>query len=144
MLLHMKKSIKPNEITRNWYIVDASKHVLGRMATQIATVLQGKNHAYYSPQWDMGDHVIVINSKEAVFTGTKEDNKLYYNHSGYPGGLKSQTLRVVREKDPNRIVTNAVKGMLPGNNLARDMIKKLHVYEGVEHVHEAQNPKPLI
>ncbi|NCS32650.1 50S ribosomal protein L13 [bacterium] len=138
------KSIKPTEITRKWYIVDAKDHILGRMSTRVAHVLQGKNHAYYSPQWDMGDHVIVINAKKVAVTGGKDEKKNYYRHSGFPGGMKSRTLSEMREKNPVEIITQAVRGMLPKNNLARDMIKKLHVYEGAEHPYAAQTPQELI
>lgn len=139
-----RKNIKPNQIDRRWYLVDASDQVLGRMASRITRVLQGKHQPYYSPQWDMGDYVVVTNARAVKATGRKEEDKIYYHHTGYPGGLKSETLRQMRARRPLDIIELAVKRMLPKNKLAREMIKKLKVYEGPEHPHEAQKPAPLV
>ncbi|MCA9392445.1 50S ribosomal protein L13 [candidate division WWE3 bacterium] len=136
-------SIKPKDITRKWYIVDAKDKVLGRVASKIAPVLEGKNHTYYSPQWDMGDHVIVINAQRVALTGNKETDKKYYRHTGYPGGIKSERVADVRKKDAARLIEMAVRGMLPRNRLAKEMIKKMHIYVGGDHPHEAQQPEVL-
>jgi len=139
----LKKNIKPNQIDRRWYIVDASDHILGRMSSRIATVLQGKHRAYYSPQWDMGDYVVVTNARTVKVTGRKEEKKMYHHHTGYPGGLRSETLRQKRARRPLDVIELAVKRMLPKNKLAREMIKKLKIYEGGEHPHAAQQPVEL-
>lgn len=143
-MMFKKKNIKPEEIKRQWYIVDASDHVLGRLATQIARILLGKHQTYYSPQWDMGDYVIVVNAEKVKVTGKKEKGKTYYRHTGYPGGLKQETLAELRKRRPTEIIRRAVKGMLPKNRLARQIIKKLYVYKGTEHPHEAQKPIMLM
>ncbi len=139
----MKKNIKPTEITRTWYYVDADGKTLGRLATRIAQVLQGKHRPYYSPQWDMGDHVVVVNSSKVVVTGRKENQKIYYHHTGYPGGIRAKTLKTLREEKPNDIIWRAVKGMLPKNRLASEIMSKLHIYEGPEHPHQGQSPEDL-
>jgi len=129
-------SAKPGEIARNWYLVDADGQTLGRLATQIADTLRGKGKPQYTPHVDTGDFVIVVNAE-------KLDQKLVYRHSGYPGGLKSRTLREQLERRPTEVLRKAVKGMLPRNRLARQQINKLKIYAGPEHPHESQAPKPL-
>ena len=136
-------SAKPGEVSRDWYVVDASEHTLGRMATRIANVLRGKHKAEFTPHVDTGDFVVVVNACQVNLTGSKLDNKQYYRHSQYPGGLRATPAREVREKDPERMIRQAVKGMLPKNKLSRQLIKKLKVYGGPEHPHKAQAPNPL-
>jgi large subunit ribosomal protein L13 len=136
-------SAKPGEITREWYLVDAEGKTLGRLATQIADTLRGKQKPQYTPHVDTGDFVIVVNAEKIQVTGNKLDQKRYYRHSGYPGGLRSRTLREQLERRPTEVLRVAVKGMLPKNRLARQQITKLKIYAGPEHPHEAQNPKPL-
>ena len=136
-------SAKPGEITREWYLVDAEGKTLGRLATQIADTLRGKRKPQYTPHVDTGDFVIVVNAEKIHVTGNKLDQKRYYRHSGYPGGLRSRTLREQLERRPTEVLRVAVKGMLPKNRLARQQITKLKIYAGPEHPHEAQNPKPL-
>ncbi|HVB09081.1 MAG TPA: 50S ribosomal protein L13 [Bacillota bacterium] len=133
----------PKDITRKWYVVDAKDQVLGRLATQVATVLRGKHKPIYTPFMDTGDHVIVINASEVRLTGKKLDNKLYRWHTGYPGGLKSMTYRKFIATRPERVIEKAVRGMLPRTPLGRAMIGKLKVYAGSEHPHAAQQPEPL-
>jgi large subunit ribosomal protein L13 len=135
--------VRPGDIERKWYIVDANDLVLGRVATQIATVLRGKHRPQYSPNADCGDHVIVINAEKIRVTGNKESDKIYYRHSGYAGGLKSITLEKQREKFPERIIELAVKGMMPKGPLGRSMLKKLKVYAGEDHPHAAQQPEAM-
>ncbi len=134
---------KPGDIEREWWVVDAEGQTLGRLATQIATILRGKNKPIFAPNTDTGDYVIVINCEKIVTTGNKLDDKIYYRHSKYNGGLSSITLRRQLEKFPDRVIELAVKGMLPKNALGRQMFKKLKVYAGSSHPHAAQNPKPL-
>jgi large subunit ribosomal protein L13 len=136
-------SAKPGEITREWYLVDAEGKTLGRLATQIADTLRGKRKPQYTPHVDTGDFVIVVNAEKIHVTGNKLDQKRYYRHSGYPGGLRSRTLREQLDRRPTEVIRVAVKGMLPKNRLARQQITKLKIYAGPEHPHEAQNPKPL-
>ena len=136
-------SAKPGEITREWYLVDAEGKTLGRLATQIADTLRGKRKPQYTPHVDTGDFVVVVNADKIQVTGNKLDQKRYYRHSGYPGGLRSRTLREQLERRPTEVLRTAVKGMLPKNRLARQQITKLKIYAGPEHPHEAQNPKPL-
>jgi len=136
-------STKPEDIKREWWIVDAEGKTLGRLASEIARILRGKHKPYYAPHLDCGDYVIVINAEKVHVTGRKLDNKIYYRHSGYPGGLKSMTLREMLKRRPTRVIRKAVWGMLPHNRLGRRMIKKLKVYAGAEHPHQAQKPKPL-
>jgi large subunit ribosomal protein L13 len=136
-------SAKPGEIQRDWYVVDAEGKTLGRLATQIANTLRGKNKATYTPHTDTGDFVIVVNAEKIHVTGQKLDQKLYYNHSGYPGGLRTRSLRTQLERRPTEVLRKAVKGMLPRNRLARQQINKLKIYAGPEHPHEAQAPKTL-
>jgi large subunit ribosomal protein L13 len=134
---------KPGEVTREWYLVDAEGQTLGRLATRIADTLRGKNKPQYTPHVDTGDFVIVINAEKIAVTGNKLDQKQYYRHSGYPGGLRSRTLREQLERRPTEVLRSAVKGMLPKNKLAARQITKLKIYAGPEHPHEAQAPKPL-
>jgi large subunit ribosomal protein L13 len=141
--MHKTYMAKPGEVTREWYVVDASGKTLGRLATEIARILRGKHKPQYTPHVDVGDFVIVINAEKIAVTGRKLDQKRYYRHSGYPGGLRSITLRRMLEKHPERVIRLAVKGMLPKNRLGRRMLKKLKVYAGPEHPHQAQQPKPL-
>jgi len=136
-------SAKPGEVSRDWYVVDASEHTLGRLATRIATVLRGKHKPEFTPHVDTGDFVIVVNADKVNLTGSKLDNKMYYRHSQYPGGLKAVPAREVLATDPERAIQQAVKGMLPKNRLSRQLIKKLKVYGGAEHPHKAQAPSPL-
>jgi large subunit ribosomal protein L13 len=136
-------SAKPGEVTREWYLVDAEGKTLGRLATQIADTLRGKRKPQYTPHIDTGDFVIVVNADKIQVTGNKLDQKRYYRHSGYPGGLRSRTLREQLERRPTEVLRVAVKGMLPKNRLARQQITKLKIYAGPEHPHEAQNPRPL-
>jgi large subunit ribosomal protein L13 len=136
-------SAKPGEVTREWYLVDAEGKTLGRLATQIADTLRGKRKPQYTPHVDTGDFVIVVNAEKIAVTGNKLDQKRYYRHSGYPGGLRSRTLREQLDRRPTEVLRVAVKGMLPKNRLARQQITKLKIYAGPEHPHEAQNPKPL-
>ena len=136
-------SAKPGEVTREWYLVDAEGKTLGRLATQIADTLRGKRKPQYTPHVDTGDFVVVINAEKIQVTGNKLDQKRYYRHSGYPGGLRSRTLRDQLERRPTEVLRAAVKGMLPKNRLARLQITKLKIYAGPEHPHEAQNPRPL-
>ncbi len=134
---------KTAEIERRWYIVDAENKVLGRLATRIATVLRGKHKPYFSPHQDTGDFVIVINADKVRLTGAKETDKEYFRHTGYPGGGKFRTVAELRAKHPERIIQHAVKGMLPKGPLGRQQFRKLKVYAGTDHPHEAQQPEPL-
>ncbi len=136
-------SAKPGEVTREWYLVDAEGKTLGRLATQIADTLRGKRKPQFTPHVDTGDFVIVVNAEKIQVTGNKLDQKRYYRHSGYPGGLRSRTLREQLDRRPTEVLRVAVKGMLPKNRLARQQITKLKIYAGPGHPHEAQNPKPL-
>jgi len=132
---------KPQEVSRKWYIIDAQGKPLGRVATQVAMVLRGKNKPTYTPHVDTGDHVIVINCDKVVLTGKKLDQKIYYHHSGYPGGLKKTPYRNLMENKPEFIMYHAVAGMLPKNTLGRQMLKKLRVYAGDQHEQQAQKPE---
>ncbi len=134
---------KKEEVTRDWYLVDVENKVLGRVATQIANVLRGKTKPTYTPSVDTGDFVIVVNAAKIALTGNKLAGKIYYSHSGYPGGIKSVAAGKLIEKKPEEIIRKAVKGMLPKNKLARHMLNKLKVYAGAEHPHKAQQPKVL-
>lgn len=136
-------SQKPSEVTRRWILIDASSAPLGRVSTEIAKYLIGKYKPSYTPHIDGGDYVVVINAKNAVVTGDKETGKIYYRHSGFPGGIKDATLKEVREKFPERIIENAVKGMLPKNKLAAERMKRLKVFAGEEHAHTAQTPEKV-
>ena len=134
---------RKEDVVRSWYVIDATDLPLGRLATKVADVLRGKHKPTYTPNVDCGDYVIVINASKVVLTGNKLDDKMYYNHSGYPGGLRERTAKVMKEKYPVEMVERAVKGMLPKNRLGRDMFRNLYVYEGSEHKHEAQKPEKL-
>ncbi len=136
-------STKPEDIKREWFVIDATGMTLGRLATQIATVLKGKHKPIYSPHMDTGDFVVVVNAHKVRVTGRKMDQKIYYRHSGYPGGLKEISLRDQLDRHPDRVIRFAVRGMLPKNRLGRQMIKKLKVYATPGHPHEAQQPKPM-
>jgi len=133
----------PENRQRDWYIVDAEGQTLGRLATQIADVLRGKRKPEYTPHCDTGDYVVVVNAARIHVTGNKRADKIYYRHTGYPGGLKSRTLNEMLERRPEEVIRKAVKGMLPKNRLARQQINKLKVYAGPEHPHEAQQPKQM-
>ena len=134
---------KPDHIERQWWVVDAQGKTLGRLASEVAKILRGKHKPYYAPNLDCGDFVIVVNADKIHVTGNKLDGKIYYRHSGYPGGLRSLTLREQLKKHPTRAVRLAVWGMLPHNRLGRRMIKKLKIYAADTHPHEAQQPTPL-
>lgn len=134
---------KPADIERRWYLVDAEGQTLGRLATRVATILRGKDKPIFTPFLDTGDHVIIVNAAKIVTTGRKMDNKLYYHHSGYPGGLKTTSLRKMMQVRPERVLEHAVRGMLPHNRLGRAMFKKMKVYAGPVHPHEAQQPVKL-
>ncbi|MBQ9604195.1 MAG: 50S ribosomal protein L13 [Firmicutes bacterium] len=134
---------KTAEIDRKWYVVDATDHTLGRLASEVASVLKGKNKPTYTPHLDTGDYVIIVNAEKIKVTGKKLDQKLYRKHSEYTGGFKEITLRQMLDKKPEDVLLHAVKGMLPKNTLGKDMLKKLFVYTGSEHKHEAQKPEVL-
>ena len=134
---------KPGEISRDWYVVDADGQTLGRLATEIANVLRGKGKPQYTPHVDTGDFIVVVNAEKVHVTGNKLDQKRYYRHSGYPGGLRSRTLREQLDRRPEEVIRKAVRGMLPKNRLARRQITKLKIYAGPEHPHASQTPKPL-
>ena len=133
----------PDKIERKWYVVDAEGQTLGRLAAEVAKVLRGKNKPEFTPHIDTGDNVIVINAEKIKVTGKKLDQKVYYHHSDYVGGMKETTLREMMAKKPEQVIELAVKGMLPKGPLGRTMIKKLHVYAGEEHAHQAQKPEVL-
>ena len=136
-------SVRASEIQQDWYIVDVEGQILGRLASEIASVLKGKRKATYTPHLDVGDHVIVINAEKVVVTGRKRDNKFYFRHSLYPGGDTQTRFRDLQAAKPDEIIRLAVKGMMPKNRLGRAMMKKLKVYAGVEHPHVAQQPRPF-
>ena len=134
---------KPGEIQREWLLVDATDLVLGRMATQLAAILKGKTKPTYTPHVDVGDFVVVVNAEKIRVTGNKAEQKTYYRHSGFPGGLKETSYKEMMAKHPERIIEKAVKGMLPKTSLGREMGKKLKVYAGPDHPHAAQNPRTI-
>ena len=134
---------KPNEVQREWLLIDATDQVLGRVASKAAHLLKGKHKPQYTPHVDTGDFVIIINADKIRVTGKKATDKVYYHHTGYPGGLKSETFQEAMEKHPERVIEHAVKGMLPKNTLGRAMGKKLKVYAGPEHPHAAQQPREI-
>ena len=136
-------SQKPSEISRRWVLFDASELPLGRLSTMIATYLTGKYKPTYTPHMDGGDYVVVINAAKLVVTGDKETGKIYYHHSGFPGGIKDASLKEVREKFPERIIEEAVKGMLPKNKLQAERLKRLRIFAGSEHSHTAQTPEKV-
>lgn len=134
---------KKEEVKRDWYVIDATGKPLGRLATKVAMILKGKHKPIYTPHVDTGDYVIIVNADKVILTGKKMDDKIYYSHTGYPGGIKAQNFRSLMSKSPEKVVYKAVWGMLPHNVLGRKMIKKLKIYKGTEHPHEAQKPQPL-
>lgn len=134
---------KAGEITHDWFVVDANGQNLGRLASKIAHVLLGKHKPNFTPGVDMGDFVVVVNCERVTVTGNKLEDKMYYRHTGYPGGLKETNLRNQLDKHPDRVIKQAVKGMLPKNTHGRNLLKKMKVYAGPNHPHEAQSPKPL-
>lgn len=141
----MKTSIptKEQQQNRKWFLVNAEGKILGNLATEIADILRGKNKATFTPHMDMGDHVVVINAGKIVVTGAKLDQKKYYSHSGHPGALKETDLQTMLERKPLKVLERAVSGMMPKNKLRSVFLKKLHLFEGAEHNHEAQQPEPL-
>lgn len=141
----MRKTYSPKagEVERNWYVVDAAGVTLGRLSSRVARLLMGKHKATYAPHLDVGDFVIVVNADRVVLTGRKEEQKIYYRHSGHPGNLKSETAGELRRRQPTRLVENAVKGMLPKSRLGRRQLRKLKIYAGPEHPHAAQQPTAL-
>ena len=141
----MNKTINPSidSINRQWYLVDAENQTLGRLATEVAAVLRGKNKPYFTPHLDTGDFVVIVNAEKIQVTGRKGTQKLYRRHSGRPGGMKVETFNALQERIPEGIVEKAIKGMLPHNALGRQLFRKLKVYKGSEHPHSAQNPKVL-
>ena len=136
-------TVRAGEIERNWYVVDATDETLGRVASRIAHVLEGKHKPTYSPNLDSGDHVIVLNASKIAVTSNKRESKLYIRHSGYPGGFKEETLGHLLERRPEEVIRRAVKGMLPRNTLGVQQLRKLKVYAGSDHPHQAQRPEPL-
>ena len=136
-------SIRSDEINRKWFIVDAEGQTLGRLASEIAQIIRGKKKPFYTPHMDMGDFVVVVNAEKVKVTGNKEKDKSYFRHSGFPGGVTQISLQKVRQDFPERIITNAVKGMLPHNRLGRQLLTHLKVYSGTEHPHGAQLPKTI-
>lgn len=134
---------KPGSVEREWYVVDAEGQTLGRLASRIATILRGKHKPQFSPAVDVGDFVVVVNAEKIRVTGRKLEQKIYYRHSGYPGGLRETSLADQLQRHPTRVLKAAVRGMLPRNRLGRKMFKKLKVYAGPEHPHQAQRPQPL-
>ena len=134
---------KKGQVAQKWFVIDAADQVVGRLAVAIATILRGKHRPDYTPHVDTGDFVVVVNAEKITVTGKKLDDKMYYRHSGYPGGLRSRPLRDELERRPTEVLRKAVKGMLPRNRLGRAQLLKLKVYAGPEHPHEAQGPKPL-
>ena len=136
-------SAKPETVKRDWYVVDAAGKTLGRLATEIASRLRGKHKAEYTPHVDTGDYIVVINAEQVRVTGAKSSDKMYYHHSGFPGGIKSISFEKLIARAPERVIETAVKGMLPKNPLGRDMYRKLKVYKGANHPHAAQQPQEL-
>ena len=135
--------IKEGDIAREWYVVDAAGQTLGRLASKVAQILKGKHKPLYSPRLDVGDYVVVVNADKIVVTGRKIEQKMYYRHTGYPGGLRETTFREMMVRHPTHAIKHAVKGMLPKNRLGRHMLRKLKVYAGPDHPHQAQNPQAL-
>jgi len=134
---------KPGEVEQNWVLVDADGQVFGRLASKVASILNGKTKPEYTPHVDVGDHVIIINAEKVIFTGKKLEQKFYYRHSGYPGGLKKTSYKELMDKKPEFALYEAVRRMLPKNKLGRKMLKKLRVYRGAEHNHDAQKPQAI-
>ena len=142
-LSYKTRSVKKEEVNRQWFVVDADGEVLGRLCTRIATVLRGKHHPEYTPHVDTGDYVIVVNAGKVRFTGNKENVKIYQNYSGYPGGLKTINLHDQLASHPDRVIRTAVWGMLPHNKMGKHLLKRLKIYGGEEHPHTAQNPQKV-
>jgi len=136
-------SIKAGEIQKDWFVADAENKILGRLASKVAQVLKGKHKPTYTPHMDMGDFVVVVNAEKVRVSGKKEMQKTYFSHSGYPGGTKELDLYTLRRKHPERVIQNAVKGMLPHNSLGRHMMRNLKIYSGPDHPHSAQEPKVM-
>ena len=136
-------SIRAEEITREWYLLDAEEQILGRLASRVAQLLRGKNQPYFTPHMDMGGFVVIINASKVKVTGNKETDKTYFRHSGYPGGITDVNLMKVRQRHPEQIITNAVKGMLPHNRLGRKLLKHLKIYTTEIHPHKAQKPQEI-
>lgn len=136
-------SLRADEINHNWFIIDAENQTLGRLASTVAQIIRGKNKPFFTPHMDMGDYVVVINAEKIKVSGNKEENKTYFRHSGYPGGITQIKLKQVRMDYPERIITNAVKGMLPHNRLGRKLLKHLKVYKGSTHPHSSQEPQSI-
>ncbi len=142
-LSYKTKSLRPQDVQRKWYVVDAEGEIVGRLATKIADVLRGKHKPDFTPHVDGGDHVIVINCEKIRFTGAKLDQKIYDHYTGYPGGRKTRTAKEMLEKRPANVIEKAVRGMIPKNKLGRAIIKKLHIFEGASHTHQGQKPEPF-
>ncbi len=136
-------SIRKSDITRDWFIIDAEGQTLGRIASEVAQIIRGKKKPYFTPHMDMGDFVVIINAEKIKVTGNKEEAKTYFRHSGFPGGVTQISLKKVRQDHPERIITNAVKGMLPHNRLGRKLLSHLKVYKGSDHPHASQLPKTI-
>ena len=136
-------SAKAETVRHDWYVIDATDKVLGRLASEVARRLRGKHKTVYTPHVDTGDHIVIINAEKIRVTGNKEEQKTYHHHTGYPGGIKSEKLKTVREEKPVRLIETAVRGMMPKNRLGRAMFSKLHIYAGAEHRHAAQQPQSL-
>ena len=136
-------ALRSQDIEQKWYLIDCSNQTLGRLSVRVANILRGKTKPEYTPNADVGDFVVLINAKNIKVTGSKNENKIYYSHSGYPGGIKKINFKDLLEKDPEKVLRNSVKGMLPKNKLNRQIIKKLKVYSDEVHPHEAQNPEVL-
>lgn len=134
---------KPLEVTRKWHLIDAKGQTVGRLAAQVATLLRGKHKPIFTPNVDTGDHVVIVNAGEVHFTGKKLKNKIYYHHTGYPGGIKSTSAEHLLEKKPTEVLSKAIRGMLPKNPLGKQMARKLRIYAGAEHPHGAQHPESL-
>jgi len=143
MTTYKTYSFKQDEIERRWYVIDATDQILGRLSTLIATKLRGKDKPEYTPHVDSGDFIVVVNADKVKVTGRKLEQKKYYRHSGYPGGLREASLKKVLDSKPERVIYQAVRGMLPKNRLGRAQLKKLKIYTGPEHPHQAQKPQPI-
>ena len=143
MTMNKTYSPKPSEIERVWHVVDATDLPLGRLASEVAQILRGKHKPIYAPHMDTGDFVVVINAENVAVTSDKSQSKIYYRHSGYPGGIRAETFESLRDRRPEAIIERAVRGMLPKNKLGRQMLRKLKVYAGPDHPHEAQKPAAL-
>lgn len=143
MTMQKTYSPKPADIQRDWHVVDATDLPLGRLASTVAQILRGKNKPTYAPHMDTGDYVIVVNAEKVAVTSDKSQTKIYYRHSGYPGGVRAESFESLRRRRPEAVIERAVRGMLPKNRLGRRMIKKLKVYAGPDHPHQAQKPQPM-